>query len=117
MASYLSCSPCHIKKSPQESNNWTSHTTCFKKSGLFLEYFVPICKRYMGYVVYEFDKKITFLLIDCYNDYVKLVGKVGQKGYSTIKQSNQIYTIEDSLPLIHFLSESEVKIDYTLINC
>ena len=55
---------------------------------------------------------VTFsvYLIDQYNKYVELVGgAIGQGACAAVRRGNRIYTIADDLPLIHFLSDSEVS--------
>lgn len=55
---------------------------------------------------------LTFILylIDEYNLYVELVGgAIGQGACAAVRRGNRIYTIADDLPLIHFLSDSEVS--------
>ena len=48
--------------------------------------------------------------VGLYNRYVELVGgAIGQGACAAVRRGNRIYVIEDDLPLIHFLSDSEVN--------
>lgn len=45
-----------------------------------------------------------------YNKYVELVGgAIGQGACAAVRRGNKIHVIDDDLPLIHFLSDSEVS--------
>ena len=40
-----------------------------------------------------------------YNQYVELIGgAIGAEAYAALRQGNKIYTIDDNIPLLHFLS-------------
>ena len=42
---------------------------------------------------------------DGYNQYMKLIrGAIGAKPCAALQQGNKIYTIDDDIPLLHFLS-------------
>ena len=46
--------------------------------------------------------------IALYNKYVELVGgAIGQGACDAVRRGNRSFTIEDDLPLIHFLSDSK----------
>ena len=54
---------------------------------------------------------IHTIIIGLYNKYVELVGgAIGQGACAAVRRGNRIYTIEDDLPLIHFLSDSKVRL-------
>ena len=40
-----------------------------------------------------------------YNKYVELIGgAIGVEAYAAVRQGNKIYTIDDDIPLLHFLT-------------
>ena len=52
---------------------------------------------------------IFYFAIELYNKYIKLLGGTIGLGARIVRQDNtRLHTIEDDLPLIHFLSETEV---------
>ena len=54
---------------------------------------------------------IHTITVGLYNKYVELVGgAIGQGACAAVRRGNRIYTIEDDLPLIHFLSDSKVHL-------
>ena len=51
----------------------------------------------------------SFSYSEQYNQYVELVGgAIGQGTSAAVRRGKGIFTIADDLPLIHFLSDSEV---------
>ena len=47
----------------------------------------------------------TLVYTDGYNKYVELIGgAIGAGACAALRQGNKIYTIDDDIPLLHFLS-------------